>query len=79
MLIRLLCAFSSQTDFQSTECPYYIMCLISSVPVKFRAATYDVTEGQSTVELTLEAGVDPTNELTVYVVTQDRTALGEYQ
>ena len=66
-----------QSDHQSTECPYNIMCLISSVPVKFSAATYYVTEGQSTVEITLEALVYPTNAFTVNVVTRDGTALGE--
>ena len=55
------------------------MCLISSVPVKFSTANYRVTEGQSTVEITLEADVSPTNALTVNVVTRDGTALGECQ
>ena len=79
MLIRLLCAFSSQTDFQSTECPYYIMCLISSVPVKFSTTNYRVNEGQSTVDITLEADASPTNAFTINVVTRDGTALGECQ
>ena len=58
------------------------MCLMSSVPVKFSAATYYVTEGQSTVDITLEARVISAYSFylfTVFVVTRDGTALGECQ
>ena len=52
---------------------------MSSVPVKFSAATYYVTEGQSTVDITLEALVNSTNAFTVNVITRNGTALGECQ
>ena len=52
---------------------------MSSVPVRFSATTYYVTEGESTVVITLEALTFPTEAFTVNVVTRDGTAYGECQ
>ena len=52
---------------------------MSSVPVRFGTATYYVTEGESTVVITLEALTVPIKAFTVNVVTRDGTAYGECQ